>query len=132
MITGVVSPLPRSSFSALTPSSFGIMMSNIMQSYAPERPFSTADKPSYTASTSYPECSSTATRAIDMAFSSSANNSFIVVYSPLVVCMNQIPNRLHGQIAGRQLVGAALQFPDDHFGILYIVLVFHLVLQAGP
>ena len=59
-----------------------------------------------------------------MAFSSSANNSFIVVYSPLVVCMNQIPNRLHGQIAGRQLVGAALQFPDDHFGILYICLLY--------
>ena len=45
---------------------------------------------------------------------------------------DQIPYGLHGQVAGGQFVGAALQFPCNHFRIFDILLVLHLVLQAGP
>ena len=46
--------------------------------------------------------------------------------------MDQIADGLHGYVARRQFVGTALQFPDDELGIFNILLILHLVFQAGP
>lgn len=45
---------------------------------------------------------------------------------------DKVPDGLHGQVAGRQLVGAALQLPRNHFRIFDVFLVLHLVFQTGP
>ena len=46
--------------------------------------------------------------------------------------MDQIADSLHGHVARSQFIGTALEFPDDEFRVLDVVLVFHLMFQAGP
>ena len=45
---------------------------------------------------------------------------------------DKVPDGLHGQVAGCQFIGAALQLPCNHFRIFDVFLVLHLVFQTGP